>query len=103
MKKKTQEKGLSGREVIHTLGKSVREFKGASIATPIIVSGEVVMEVAIPFVTAQLINSIQAGASLPQLLPYAGILVAMALASLCFGIGSASASPTSTSSRAPRS
>ena len=87
MKKKKEEKGLSGREVIHTLGKSVREFKGASIATPIIVSGEVVMEVAIPFVTAQLINSIQAGASLPQLLPYAGILVAMALASLCFGIG----------------
>ena len=87
MKKREEEKGLTGREVVHTLGKSVREFKAASIATPIIVSGEVVMEVAIPFVTAQLINAIQAGATLPQLLPYALQLVLMALASLAFGIG----------------
>ena len=87
MKKKKEGQGLTGREVIGTLKGSIREFKGASIATPIIVSGEVVMEVAIPFVTAQLINSIQAGATLGEMLPYAGILVAMALASLCFGIG----------------
>ncbi|MCR8907411.1 ABC transporter ATP-binding protein/permease [Thermophilibacter sp. ET337] len=87
MHRKTKELGLSGREIVRTLTKSLREFKAPSIATPIIVSGEVVMEVAIPFVTAQLINSIQAGASLPQLLPYAGVLVLMALASLAFGIG----------------
>ena len=49
MQKETTEKSkeISGRDVIRTLGRSVREFKGASIATPIIVSGEVVMEVAI--------------------------------------------------------
>ena len=87
MKKKKEGQGLTGREDIGTLKGSIREFKGASIATPIIVSGEVVMEVAIPFVTAQLINSIQAGATLGEMLPYAGVLVAMALASLCFGIG----------------
>lgn len=87
MKKKKEGQGLTGREVIGTLKGSIREFKGASVATPIIVSGEVVMEVAIPFVTAQLINSIQAGATLGEMLPYAGVLVAMALASLCFGIG----------------
>lgn len=87
MKKKKEGQGLTGREVIGTLKGSIREFKVASIATPIIVSGEVVMEVAIPFVTAQLINSIQAGATLGEMLPYAGVLVAMALASLCFGIG----------------
>ena len=87
MKKREEEKGLTGREVVRTLGKSIREFKAASIATPIIVSGEVVMEVAIPFVTAQLINAIQAGSTLPQLLPYALQLVLMALASLAFGIG----------------
>ena len=86
-RKQREEAGMSGREVVRTLAKSIREFKGASVATPIIVSGEVVMEVAIPFVTAQLINSIQAGAGLPKLLPYAGVLVAMALASLAFGIG----------------
>ena len=87
MKKREEEKGLTGREVVRTLGKSIREFKGASIATPIIVSGEVVMEVSIPFVTAQLINAIQAGATLADMLPYALQLVLMALASLAFGIG----------------
>ncbi len=73
--------------MISTLMQSIREYKKAAIATPIIVTGEVVMEVAIPFVTAQLINTIQSGASISEMLPYAGILVLMALASLCFGIG----------------
>ena len=73
--------------MINTLMGSIREYKKAAIATPIIVTGEVVMEVLIPFVTAQLINTIQAGASIAQMLPYAGLLVLMALASLCFGLG----------------
>ena len=73
--------------MLKTLMASIREYKKAAIATPIIVSGEVVMEVAIPFVTAQLINTIQQGATVGEMLPYAGLLVAMALASLCFGIG----------------
>ena len=73
--------------MLKTLMGSIREYKRSAVATPIIVTGEVVMEVAIPFVTAQLINAIQAGAGLSELLPYAGVLVAMALASLCFGIG----------------
>ena len=87
MKKREEEKGLTGREVVRTIAGSIREFKASSIATPIIVSGEVVMEVAIPFVTAQLINAIQAGATLADMLPYALQLVLMALASLAFGIG----------------
>lgn len=73
--------------MLKTLMASIREYKRAAIATPIIVTGEVVMEVSIPFVTAQLINAIQLGAGLAQLLPYAGVLVCMALASLAFGIG----------------
>ena len=73
--------------MIKTLMASIREYRRAAIATPIIVTGEVVMEVAIPFVTAQLINVIQAGATLGEMLPYAGVLVGMALASLAFGIG----------------
>lgn len=73
--------------MLKTLMASIREYKRAAIATPIIVSGEVVMEVAIPFVTAQLINTIQAGATLSEMLPYAGVLIGMALASLAFGIG----------------
>ena len=47
--------------MIKTLMGSIRDYKRAAIATPIIVSGEVVMEVAIPFVTAQLIDAIQKG------------------------------------------
>ena len=43
MQKKTKETAPSGREVIRTLAGSIREFKGASVATPIIVTGEVVM------------------------------------------------------------
>ncbi len=73
--------------MIKTLMASIREYRRAAIATPIIVTGEVVMEVAIPFVTAQLINVIQDGATLGEMLPYAGVLVGMALASLAFGIG----------------
>lgn len=73
--------------MLKTLMASIREYKRAAIATPIIVTGEVVMEVAIPFVTAQLINTIQAGATLSEMLPYAGVLIGMALASLAFGIG----------------
>ena len=73
--------------MLKTLMQSIREYRKAAIATPIIVTGEVVMEVAIPFVTARLINAIQAGAGLDDLLPYAAILVGMALLSLCFGIG----------------
>ncbi|AEB06246.1 ABC transporter related protein [Coriobacterium glomerans PW2] len=73
--------------MIKTLMGSIREYRRASIATPIIVTGEVVMEVAIPFTTAQLINTIQAGATLQQLLGYAAVLILMALASLAFGIG----------------
>ncbi len=82
----SEKRELSMGELLSTLGGSLREFKRASVATPIIVCGEVVMEVAIPFVTSQLINAIQAGASLEDLLPYAGVLVLMALASLAFGI-----------------
>ena len=63
--------------MLKTLMASIREYKKAAIATPLIVSGEVVMEVAIPFVTAQLINAIQAGATVADMLPYAGILIAM--------------------------
>ncbi len=61
--------------MIKTLMGSIRDYKRAAIATPIIVSGEVVMEVAIPFVTAQLIDAIQKGATVSEMLPYAGILL----------------------------
>ena len=46
--------------MIKELAKSIREYKKASIATPILVSMEVVMECTIPFIIAQLVNQIKA-------------------------------------------
>ena len=39
--------------------KSIREYKKASIATPVLVSMEVVMECIIPFIIAELVNRIK--------------------------------------------
>ena len=71
--------------MIKTLAKSIREYKGAAIATPLLVTGEVLFEVMIPFGTASLIDQVKAGAPLPTLLTYGGILALMALVSLAFG------------------
>lgn len=71
--------------MIRQLAKSIREYKAASIATPILVAGEVVMECIIPFVIAILINEIKAGCSIDVILKYGIILVVMAALSLLFG------------------
>ena len=71
--------------MIKTLMKSVREYKNSSIWTPILVSIEVIMECIIPFITAELINQIQAGCEFSVIAMYGGILVVMALISLIFG------------------
>ena len=71
--------------MIKTLAKSIREYRGAAIATPLLVSGEVLFESLIPFGTASLIDQVKAGAPLPTLLAYGGVLAAMALISLAFG------------------
>lgn len=67
------------------LAKSIREYKKASIATPLLVSMEVVMECIIPFIIADLVNEIKAGCTLDVILRYGGILVVMAALSLMFG------------------
>lgn len=71
--------------MIKELGRSIREYKRVSIATPILVSGEVVMECIIPFLIATLVNEVKAGCDMGRLLRYGGILVCMAAASLLFG------------------
>ena len=71
--------------MLKTLAKSIREFKGSSIATPILVGFEVVMECIIPFVAASLIDNIQKGCELSVILRYGAILVGMACLSLLFG------------------
>lgn len=71
--------------MLKELAKSIREYKKASIATPLLVSMEVVMECIIPFVIADLVNEIKAGCTLDVILRYGGILVVMAALSLMFG------------------
>lgn len=71
--------------MIKVLSKSIREYKKASILTPLLVSMEVVMECTIPFIIAQLVNQIKAGCEMGVILRYGGILVVMAGLSLTFG------------------
>ena len=71
--------------MIKTLAKSIREYKAAAIATPLLVTGEVLFEVMIPFGTASLIDQVKNGAPLNVLLMYGGGLALMALISLAFG------------------
>ena len=71
--------------MIRTLAKSIREYKKPSLLTPILVSGEVVLECIIPFITANLVNQIKAGCSLGVIAQYGVVLVVMAALSLTFG------------------
>ena len=71
--------------MVKELAKSIREYKKTSIATPILVSMEVVMECIIPFIIAELVNQIKAGCDLGVIAAYGLILVVMAGLSLMFG------------------
>lgn len=71
--------------MIKKLMRSIGEYKGSAIRTPIFISLEVVMECIIPMVIAKLINEIQAGCEFKVIAGYGGILVAMAAVSLTFG------------------
>ena len=72
-------------QIMHRLMGSIRQYRGAAIATPLLVLGEVVFEVLIPLLTADLIDAIKAGADLGQILSTGGLLALMALISLAFG------------------
>ncbi|WP_440589986.1 ABC transporter ATP-binding protein [Olsenella uli] len=72
-------------QIMHRLMGSIRQYKGAALATPLLVLGEVVFEVLIPLLTADLIDAIKAGADLNQILTTGGLLALMALVSLAFG------------------
>lgn len=69
--------------------KSVREYKKQAILTPIFMVGEVALECAIPYVMSLFLDKIEEmGMSIQfnVLLPYVIGLVAMAMASLLFGV-----------------
>ena len=68
--------------MIKILAKSIREYKKPSLLAPVLVTGEVIMECIIPFVTANLVNQIRAGCSMGVILRYGLVLVVMATLSL---------------------
>ena len=76
---------LTLKELVKSLSGSIREFKKTSILTPILVTGEVIIECIIPFYTAELIDQINAGATTAAVLHYGLVLVALALLSLACG------------------
>ena len=71
--------------MIRKLAASIREFKRATLLTPVFVVGEVALEALIPYVIALLVNDIRAGAGVSVIMGYAWKLVALALLSLAFG------------------
>lgn len=80
--------------MIKVLAKSIREYKKPSLLAPILVSGEVVLECIIPFLTANLVNEIKNGCSLGVIVQYGLVLIAMAALSLTFGALAGSACAT---------
>lgn len=64
---------------------SVREYKNSTFWSIFLIIGEVIIECLIPFLTADLINQIKAGALMTDVLKTGLILVAMAIASLSCG------------------
>ncbi len=75
--------------MIKKLARSIREYKTASILTPIFVTFEVILECLIPFVIAKLVAAIDVGdgasIELKNIIMYGGILLAMSFVSLVCG------------------
>ncbi|MEE1073847.1 MAG: ABC transporter ATP-binding protein [Acutalibacteraceae bacterium] len=71
--------------MIKTLAKSIREYKLPSILTLIFIMGEVVIEVMIPFITANLVNDIKAGVDISNVIKTGLLLILLAIVSLCCG------------------
>ncbi len=78
------------KSMIKEISKSIREYKRSAIATPVLVSLEVVMECIIPFLVARLVNQLKAECGIGVIVRYGIILVAMATLSLMFGAAAGS-------------
>ena len=72
--------------MLKTLLKQVKQYKTASLLTPVFIMLEVVLDVLIPFVTAKLIdNGISAG-HMPSVYKYGLIMLVMAFLSMMAAI-----------------
>ena len=71
--------------MIKKLARSIREYKKPTLLTLLFIIGEAVIESVIPFITAKLVNQIKAGADMSFILETGGILIGLAVLSLCCG------------------
>lgn len=82
--------------MLKRLAKCIGEYKRLTILTPIFMIGEVLMEVLMPFIVANLINSIKSGCDMTEIAKNGGILLIMACISLtCGGLAGFTASKAS--------
>ncbi|MBR4721357.1 MAG: ABC transporter ATP-binding protein [Clostridia bacterium] len=75
--------------MIKRLLKSVREYKTPTIWTLILILMEAVIETFIPFITARLVNNIQAQVAIAEVIKTGVLLIIMAVLSLLCGGGAA--------------
>ena len=71
--------------MLKKLSKSVREYKTLSILTLIFIIGEVIIEVLIPFITANMVSKIKAGAEISEVVKIGVVLALMVVVSLACG------------------
>ncbi len=75
--------------MIKTLARSIREYKWASLCSPICMVGEVTMEILIPLVLAEMLRAGIEPGNMTEVVRQGGILLLCALCSLTFGVASA--------------
>lgn len=75
--------------MLKTLGAHVKEYTKASIITPILMIGEVLMETIIPLLMASIVNDGIEKGNTAHIYVTGAIMVVMALFSLAFGVGGA--------------
>lgn len=76
---------LSIKEIALVLSKSIGEFKRDTILTPLFVLIETILEILIPFRTANLVDTLRTGAELNAVIQSGAVLAVMAMLSLLFG------------------
>ena len=75
--------------MIKRLARCVREYKWASLLSPLCMIGEVTMEIFIPMILAELLRQGIEPGYMPAVWKYGGLLALFALCSLLFGVASA--------------
>ena len=74
-----------GVSLFRKLLKSLRQYKKQSALSLIFIIGEVILEVVIPFITAQMVNNFRDGVQMEMILQTGGLMAAAAVLSLVCG------------------